>query len=218
MRLLIGHWNRAFAREEQNPPPVNLGTPGPRRKASAVARQHVPAARCGRFPPPFDFCSHIVHAAAMRLDLAPATPGQRLARGTCRHLAAAGFATVEEMPLGSGLRADVLALGPRGEVWIVECKSGLADYRADRKWQGYLNHCDRFFWAVDAAFPVAVLPEGTGLILADDWDAEVQRIGPETPLPGARRKAMLLRFARTAAQRLQAARDPGAAIALSAWA
>jgi hypothetical protein len=152
----------------------------------------------------------------MSLDLPPATPGQRLARGTCRHLAAAGFVTVEEMTLASGLRADVMALGPRGEFWIVECKSGLADFRADRKWQGYLEYCDRFFWAVDAAFPVSVLPPDTGLILADDWDAEVQRIGPEKPLTGARRKAVTLRFARHAALRLQSLRDPGFSAA-SVW-
>ncbi len=152
----------------------------------------------------------------MGLDLPP-TSGQRLARGVCRHLAATGFATVEELTLPGGLRVDVIALGPKGEFWIVECKSGRADFAADHKWQGYLEFCDRFFWAVDADFPVAILPPETGLILADDWDAEVQRIGPEAPLPGARRKAMTQRFARHAALRLQGLRDPGLS-GLSAWA
>jgi hypothetical protein len=145
----------------------------------------------------------------------PALPGQRLARGVCRHLASLGFACVDEMVLATGLRVDVMALGPKGELWVVECKSGRADFRADRKWQGYLEFCDRFFWAVDAEFPTDLLPEGTGLLLADGYDAEILRMGPETTLAGARRKAVLLRFARHAAARLLNARDPGLSVALA---
>ena len=146
-------------------------------------------------------------------DPASATlmPGQLLARGVCRHLLAHDFATVTEMVPAPGLRVDVMALGPKGEIWVVECKSGRADYRADRKWQGYLDWCDRFFWAVDADFPVELLPEATGLILADAWDAEVVRMAPEARLAPARRKSVLLTFARAAALRLQGQRDPGAA-------
>ena len=138
----------------------------------------------------------------------PALPGQRLARGVCRHLTSLGYAAVEEMVLATGLRVDVMALGPKGELWVIECKSGRADFRSDRKWQGYLDFCDRFFWAVDADFPALLLPDGTGLMLADSYDAEIVRMGPETPLAGARRKAMLVRFARHAAGRLMCARDP----------
>ncbi|MEI4469888.1 MmcB family DNA repair protein [Frigidibacter sp. MR17.24] len=137
-------------------------------------------------------------------------PGQLIARGTCRHLAALGFVTVEELVPAPGLRVDVMALGPNGEIWIVECKSGRADYTSDRKWQGYLDWADRFFWAVDADFPTALLPAETGLILADAYDAEILRMGPATPLAPARRKAVTAGFARHAARRLQALRDPGA--------
>lgn len=136
-------------------------------------------------------------------------PGHRLARGVCRHLAARGFACVEEFVPAPGLRVDVMALGPKGEMWVVECKSGLADFRADRKWQGYLDWCDSFFWAVAPDFPAEVLPEATGLILADDFDAEILRVGPEARLAPARRRALLQEFARHAARRLQALRDPG---------
>jgi hypothetical protein len=142
-------------------------------------------------------------------DLLPPLPGQRLQRGVARGLRALDFVCVEELIPTPGLRVDVMALGPRGEVWVVECKSGRADFRADRKWQGYLDWCDRFFWAVDADFPVELLPEGTGLILADPYDAEVVRMAPETPLSGARRKLVLRTFARAAAGRLQGWRDPG---------
>ncbi|HMS94014.1 MAG TPA: MmcB family DNA repair protein [Tabrizicola sp.] len=141
-------------------------------------------------------------------EILPALPGQRLQRGVCRGLRALDFTCVEELVPAPGLRVDVMALGPKGEIWVVECKSGRADFRADRKWQGYLDWCDRFFWAVDADFPVELLPEGTGLILADAYDAEVMRMAPETPLSGARRKVVLRCFARTAASRLQMLRDP----------
>lgn len=119
------------------------------------------------------------------------------------------FVCVEELVPTSGLRVDVMALGPKGEVWIVECKSGRVDYQTDHKWQGYLPWCDRFFWAVDEAFPTELLPDGTGLILADAYDAEILRMGPDMPLAGARRKVMLQKFARHAALRLQGLRDPG---------
>ena len=144
-------------------------------------------------------------------DLLPALPGQRLARGVARALRALDFVTVDELVPTPGLRVDLMALGPKGEVWVIECKSGMADFRADQKWQFYLDWCDRFFWAVDADFPTEVLPAETGLILADAFDAEIVRMGPETPLAWARRKVMVQKFARHAAARLQGFRDPGVA-------
>jgi hypothetical protein len=139
----------------------------------------------------------------------PNMPGQRLARGVCRALRQFDFVCVEELVPTPGLRVDVMALGPKGEIWIIECKSSRADYIADQKWQGYLPWCDRFFWAVDRDFPTDLLPQGSGLIVADAYDAAILRMGADTPLPAARRKGMLQKFARHAASRLQALRDPG---------
>ena len=136
-------------------------------------------------------------------------PGQLLARGVCRHLLSHDFVTVEELIPAPGLRVDVMALGPKGDVWIVECKSGRADFASDRKWHGYLEWCDRYFWAVDENFPTELLPGGTGLIIADAWDAEIVRMAPEEKLAPARRKVMVQKFARHAALRWHAARDPG---------
>ncbi|MCX7889474.1 MAG: MmcB family DNA repair protein [Rhodobacteraceae bacterium] len=144
-------------------------------------------------------------------------PGRLLARGVARHFLSLGMATVEELVPAPGLRVDVMGLGRRGEIWIVECKSGRADFAADRKWQGYLEWSDRFFWAVDQDFPTELLPPDTGLIIADGFDAEILRMGPEVPLAGARRKAMVQKFARHAAVRLQALRDPGLSVS-EAWA
>ncbi len=146
----------------------------------------------------------------------PSLPGQRLARGVARALWSLDFVTVEELVPTPGLRVDLLALGPKGEVWVIECKSGRADYLTDRKWQGYLPWCDRFFWAVDADFPTDLLPADTGLILADAYDAEIIRMGPDTPLPAARRKVVVQKFARHAALRLHAYRDPGVAARVNA--
>lgn len=143
-------------------------------------------------------------------------PGQVLARGVCRHLASHGFSVIEEFVPDRGLRVDVMALGPRGEIWIVECKSSRADFQSDQKWEGYLDWCDRYFWAVDLEFPSELLPVETGLIIADGYDAEIVRMAPEDKLAGARRNALIRKFATHAARRLQALRDPEAF--LSAWA
>ncbi len=114
-----------------------------------------------------------------------------------------------ELPLSTGHRADVVALGRGGEIWIVEIKSSLADFQADAKWPEYRSHCDRFFFAVASDFPLDVLPDGTGLILADRFGAEMMRDAPEHKLAGGRRKAVTLRFARAAAMRLHMTVDPG---------
>ena len=135
-------------------------------------------------------------------------PGQILARGVSRHLASLGMATLEEFVPERGRRVDVMALGPKGEFWIVECKSSRADFTSDGKWEGYLDWADRYFWAVDEAFPTDLLPEGTGLIIADGYDAEILRMAPETKLAPARRKAQMLKFARVAADRLRGLKDP----------
>ncbi|WP_424965910.1 MULTISPECIES: MmcB family DNA repair protein [unclassified Dinoroseobacter] len=140
-------------------------------------------------------------------------PGQKLARGVSRHLRSLDFACLEEFVPERGLRVDVMALGPKGELWVVECKSSRADFTSDAKWGGYLDWCDRYFWAVDGAFPCDLLPEDTGLILADAYDAEIQRMPAEHKLAGARRTALTRRFARTAALRLHLARDPELALA-----
>ncbi|MEL6169308.1 MAG: MmcB family DNA repair protein [Pseudomonadota bacterium] len=139
----------------------------------------------------------------------PPRPGQLLARGVCRHLLGHDFVTVEELTPVSGRRVDVMALGPKGEIWVVECKSSRADFMGDAKWQDYLEWCDRYFWAVDAAFDTDLLPDDTGLIIADAYDAEIVRMGPEEKLAPARRKAVIQKFARHAALRWHAARDPG---------
>ncbi|MEM9319011.1 MAG: MmcB family DNA repair protein [Pseudomonadota bacterium] len=141
-------------------------------------------------------------------DLSTLMPGQLLARGAARHLAELGFATLEEFVPDRGRRVDLMGVGPKGELWIIECKSSRADFASDTKWHGYLDWADRFFWAVDGSFPVDLLPADTGLIIADAYGAEIMRMGCEAKVAPARRKSLMLKFARVAADRLRLSRDP----------
>ena len=129
-------------------------------------------------------------------------------RGVLRHLALAGLAAVPEFSLASGRRADVIALSARGEVSIIEIKSSVADFRADAKWPDYRAFCDRLLFAVPLDFPLDILPDDTGLMVADAFGAELLREAPVHPLAGATRKALTLRFARAAATRLGLLYDP----------
>jgi hypothetical protein len=125
-----------------------------------------------------------------------------LARGVCRMLIDHGYAPLLELPLANGRRADIAALGGGGEIVIVETKSCFDDYRVDAKWGEYAPYCDQFYFAVTEDFPVDVLPADVGLIIADGFGgAFIRPAAEQTGLAGARRKAMLLSFARLAALR-----------------
>lgn len=131
-----------------------------------------------------------------------------IARGAARLLAQHDMRCVPEITLVTGRRVDLLAIGPRSEVWIIEIKSSLDDFRTDDKWPEYREFCDRLYFAVAPDFPVEVLPPDTGLLIADRFGAEMAREAPLHTLSGARRKALLLRFARVAAGRLMTLADP----------
>lgn len=131
-----------------------------------------------------------------------------ISRGAQRLLLSLGLACVSELPLASGRRADLVALGGDGEVWIVEIKSSVEDFRADRKWPDYRLHCDRLFFATGVHVPVTIFPADAGLILADGFGAALVREAPEHRLHPTTRRSMLLSFARAAALRLQTLADP----------
>jgi hypothetical protein len=134
---------------------------------------------------------------------------REVCRGAGRLLRAHGYACLNELPLPNGRRADVIGLSPSGNIWIVEVKSGVDDFRVDIKWPEYRDFCDALFFAVAPDFPVDILPADTGLILADRYGGEIVRAAPEHRLAPARRKAMTLRIARAAALTLQSHLDPG---------
>jgi hypothetical protein len=136
---------------------------------------------------------------------------REISRGACRALALQGFRAIAELTLADGRRADLAAIDEAGNIWIVEVKSSLEDFRADAKWPDYRLWCDRLLFAVAPDFPREVLPEDTGLILADRYGGEIVREAPEHRLAPARRKAVTLRLARVAAGRLMTLADPAAA-------
>ena len=122
-------------------------------------------------------------------------------RGAARLLGALGYAPLLEFPLPNGRRADIMGLGPKGELLIVEVKSSLEDFRTDRKWGEYAPYCDSFSFAVPPDFPREILPDDAGLIIADGFGGAVLRPASAQPLAPARRKALTLQFARLAAFR-----------------
>jgi hypothetical protein len=147
-------------------------------------------------------------AAALPIDGRQSPAALKIARGTTRLLHSLGFSVVSELSLASGRRADLVALGGNGDLWIVEIKSSVADFRADQKWMDYRAHCDRLFFATTLDVPCEIFPPDTGLIVADAYGAAIHCEAPEHRLHAATRRSMMLAFARAAALRLSALADP----------
>lgn len=139
---------------------------------------------------------------------APAARTLAVCRAASRYCAQLGWAPVTEMPLPNGRRADILALRPDGGFAVIEVKSCARDFLTDGKWPEYRDYCDRLYFAVDLDFPRELIPEEVGLLVADGPDATLLRDAPEHRLAAARRKALLHRYAVTAAGRLAALQDP----------
>ena len=147
-------------------------------------------------------------AASLPVDGRQSETALAVARGTTRLLHAHGFSVVSELPLPSGRRADLVALGGDGTLWIVEIKSSIADFRADQKWMDYRLHCDRLFFATTLDVPCDIFPKDAGLIVADAFGASIVCEAPEHRLHASTRKCLMLAFARAAALRLSALADP----------
>ncbi|MDI1327994.1 MAG: DNA repair putative endonuclease MmcB [Brevundimonas sp.] len=142
-------------------------------------------------------------AELLQIDLVFSRPETTLSvtRGAARLMVDLGYAPLLEVGLPNGRRADVMAIGPRGDIVICEVKSGLDDYRVDRKWGEYGPFCDAFYFAVAPEFPSDILPDHPGLIVADGFGGAVVRDAPLAPLAPARRKALTIAFARLGAMR-----------------
>lgn len=130
-------------------------------------------------------------------------------RGVQRLLTHMGAHVLPELSLATGRRADLVALTRRGDIWIIEIKSSIEDFRVDRKWPDYRLHSDRFFFATHPEVPASIFPEECGFILSDGYGAEILREAPEHRLPASTRKALMLRMARAGAARLLAAELAG---------
>jgi hypothetical protein len=132
-----------------------------------------------------------------------------IARGVRRLLRARGFSSLTELPLADGRRAEITAVNRDGEVLIVEVKSSLADFRADRKWRDYAACCDRLYFAISERTAAGLTPLEAGLVVADPYGAEIVREAELRRMASASRRALLLRFAQVAADRLHRLADPG---------
>jgi hypothetical protein len=147
-------------------------------------------------------------AISLPVDGRQSATALAVARGTTRLLHSLGFSVVSELALASGRRADLVALSANGDVWIVEIKSSIADFRADQKWQDYRLHGDRLFFATTMEVPCEIFPPDTGLIVADAFGAEIVCEAPEHRLHASTRRSMMLAFGRAAALRLSVLADP----------
>jgi hypothetical protein len=137
----------------------------------------------------------------------PATAAE-LTKGVRRLFLQRRLASIAELTLANGRRADIVALGVDGRIVIVEVKSGPADFRADRKWREYMPYCDEFYFAVAQDGPIQMIPHDAGLIVADAYGAMISRSAPINRAQPARRRAALLAFARHAAEHLHKWEDP----------
>ena len=147
----------------------------------------------------------------LRADGRQSETALMIARGVRRLLRARGFSSLTELPLTDGRRADIAAINGEGEVLIVEIKSSPADFRADRKWRDYVACCDRLYFAISGHTPAELMPVEAGLIVADPYGAEILREAQIRRMAPASRRAVLLRFAQAAADRLHRLADPGGA-------
>ena len=133
-------------------------------------------------------------------------------RGVQRLLLAMGAVVLPEISLSTGRRADLVALTRKGDIWIIEIKSSMEDFRTDRKWPEYRLFCDRFFFATHPDVPASIFPAECGFILSDGYGGEILRDAPEHRLAPATRKALMLRIARAGAARLTAAELAGVTV------
>ncbi|HEV7323108.1 MAG TPA: MmcB family DNA repair protein [Ensifer sp.] len=146
-----------------------------------------------------------IHGDNPLIDGRQSNRAMMVRRGIQRLFAELGHAVLPELTLSSGRRADLISLSAKGEVWIVEIKTSIEDFRVDRKWPDYRKHCDRLFFATHAGVPLDIFPEECGLLLSDGYEGHIVREAPEHRLAAATRKSVLQLFGRTAAQRLMLA-------------
>ena len=138
----------------------------------------------------------------------PELVAPQILRGARRLMGAMGYSSVCELVLPNGRRADIVAISGAGQITIIEIKSCVADFQSDHKWPEYIDYCDQLYFAVAPDGPIDLIPLETGLIVADSYSGELVRDAPKLPLAAARRRAILLAFARHAADRLHRFQDP----------
>jgi hypothetical protein len=149
-----------------------------------------------------------IPASALKPDGRQSETAAAIQRGVGRLLRAHDYAMLTEFTLASGRRADVIALSPKGMLWIIEIKSSPLDLKVDLKWPEYRDYCDHFSFAIPQTMDADLIPVDAGLIIADQWGAEIVRAASVHPLHASRKRSVYMAFARVAAQRLHGLWDP----------
>lgn len=152
--------------------------------------------------------SELTNDTALTPDGRQSDVAASVQRGVSRLLAQMGYAPLTELTLKTGRRVDVVAVNDKSEIIVVEIKSSVTDFRCDRKWHEYLEFCDQFYFAVPLDFPVEILPDSIGMIVADQYGGDIVREAEPARLSAARRKMVMVLFARAAATRVHRNLDP----------
>jgi hypothetical protein len=143
----------------------------------------------------------------------PINGAQAVARGVARMFLRHDILLLQEVTLRNHRRADLMGLDAKGQIIIVEIKVARGDLLGDQKWTEYLEYCDRFYWAIPTEFDASpldregFLPDRSGVIIADAYDAEIVRPAATHALASARRKVETMRLARRAMQRLAVTKE-----------
>lgn len=122
-------------------------------------------------------------------------------RGIIKGFSESDLVFLPELTLSNSRRADLISLNRKGEVIIFEIKSSIADFQADSKWHEYKAYCDKFYFVTHPSVPKEIFPENEGFVFADEHGCEIIREAETHKLAPATRKALTLRFARSAALR-----------------
>jgi len=131
-----------------------------------------------------------------------------ITRGTVRHLKNLGYSLITEFKLQSKRRVDLIGLDNGSRFIIIEVKSSVNDFKSDKKWHEYIPFADEMYFAVANGFPLNILPNECGIIIADAYNAAIVKPSQITKITINRRRAQILQFAHTAAKRLQKIKDP----------
>lgn len=137
-----------------------------------------------------------------------------VARGVTRLFARHAIWMMGEYTLPNKRRADLVGLDKAGNIIMAEIKVAKADLLGDQKWTDYLDYCDQFYWALSPAMDSTIvngelfMPQRTGLIIADQYDAEILRPASRSALAPARRTKLLKDIAHTALRRTALHNDP----------
>lgn len=127
----------------------------------------------------------------------PRLTADRITTAVSRLFMERGAACIREFTVRTGRRVDLMVLGDKRDITIIEVKSSRQDFTSDIKWPEYIEWADRFYFAVAEDFPREILPgpDRCGIIITDGFDCHIVRDAPAMKLAAARRTHLVTRIA-----------------------